>query len=63
MGLESIGCIGAIHLIVWVLVMIDIIGGRRSLASKVVWALVVFFFPCVGLVVYLIFGRVPKAAA
>lgn len=57
---ESLGVLGAIHLIVWLIAMVSIIGGKRSFGSKVLWSLVVFFFPCVGLIVYLLLGRNPR---
>lgn len=40
---------------VWAI--IDIWGHTRAMSAKVIWTLVVLFFPVVGLIIYALFGR------
>ncbi len=51
------GILGVIHLIVWIVALVSILGGNETVGHKVLWACVVFFFPCIGLIVYLLLGR------
>jgi len=45
------------HLVIALVVLADIALSKRSKAAKITWALIVVFFPIVGLVAYLIAGR------
>ncbi|MFN3596878.1 MAG: PLD nuclease N-terminal domain-containing protein [Rubricoccaceae bacterium] len=56
---ESIGLFGLIHLGLCVYAFIQIFKSSATTGSKVIWALIVFFFPLVGLIVWFIAG--PKA--
>lgn len=50
------GIIGLLHLIFFVYAIIKILGSAASLPEKVIWGLVVFFFPCIGLIVWWLMG-------
>lgn len=54
---QNLGILGVVHLIVWIVVMVSIIGGRETIGHKILWALIVFFLPCVGLILYFLIGR------
>ena len=47
---------GLLHLIVVVFVAISVIGSRASTLGKTLWIVVVFFFPIVGFIVWLLLG-------
>ena len=49
--------LGVIHLIIFIWALISILAGRGSAGHKILWILVILLFPCIGLIVYLIFGR------
>lgn len=46
-----------IHLILFIIAAVEIIGSGMDLVKKVVWLLVIFFFPLVGLIIYYLIGR------
>ncbi len=47
---------GLLHLIVVVFVAISVIGSRASTLGKTLWIVVVFFFPIVGFILWLLLG-------
>ncbi|KUI54991.1 Cardiolipin synthase [Cytospora mali] len=51
------GVIGFIVLILDIIVFIEVLKSNRPPASKVLWCLVVFLFPIVGMVVYWLFSN------
>ncbi len=52
------GLFGTLHLIALIWMIIDITGSdRKSTGTKVLWILVVAFFPLLGLIFYIIAGR------
>lgn len=51
------GIVGIIHLILFLIALYEIITSSRPLGAKVLWALVVFLLPCVGLIIYYLVGR------
>ena len=53
----GIGCCGLIILIFDILALIEIVGSNRSTGDKVLWALLIIFFPILGLILYYLFGR------
>lgn len=53
------GLLAVVHLILWIIAMVSIITGGGSPAHKVLWGCVVFFFPCIGLIIYYLIGRTP----
>ncbi len=53
------GLCGILHLIAVVWAFVQIANSRADQGSKILWGLVVFFFPVVGLIVWYFFG--PKS--
>jgi hypothetical protein len=51
------GIIGLIHLILVIWALFDIITSARSLGWKVLWGVIVFLLPCIGLLLYFFIGR------
>lgn len=49
--------LGVIHLVLFVLALIQIVGSSMSLVSKLLWIAIVFFLPVVGLILYYLIGR------
>lgn len=44
-------------LVLYIYILIDIIKHEFTGYNKIIWILVLFFFPILGAVLYLIFGR------
>lgn len=53
----SLGCCGTIILILDLIALVEVFGSHRSTGSKVLWGLLIFFFPLGGLLIYYLFGR------
>jgi len=53
----EIGIFGLIHLILWIVAMVSILTSSGSIGYKVLWSLIVFFLPCLGLILYYVIGR------
>ncbi len=51
------GCCGLIVLILDIIALVEIVGSDRSTGDKVLWALLIIFFPVLGLILYYLFGR------
>ncbi len=51
------GVCGLIILVLDVLALIEVLNSRRSTGDKVLWSLVIVFFPFVGLLAYYFIGR------
>lgn len=51
------GVIGFIILVLDILVWIEVLKSNRPPSSKILWCLVVFLFPVIGMIVYYIFGN------
>ncbi|KAF7553389.1 hypothetical protein G7Z17_g3671 [Cylindrodendrum hubeiense] len=51
------GIIGLIILILDIIVFIEVLKSNRPPASKLLWCLVIFFFPLVGMVIYYLFSN------
>lgn len=49
--------LGIIHIILFVMALIQILGSGMSLGSKILWILVVFLLPIIGLILYYLIGR------
>jgi uncharacterized membrane protein len=47
------GFIGLIILILDLIVIFEVVNSTRNLSGKLGWSLLVFFFPVVGLILYL----------
>ena len=53
----SFGILGLIILVLDVLAILQVWQSSRDTGSKVVWTLVIFFLPLVGLILYYLLGR------
>ncbi len=53
----SYGICGFLHVILWIVAAIEIVGSSRDTMSKVLWIAAIFFLPLVGLILYYFFGR------
>ena len=53
----SLGCISLIVLILDVIALIEVFGSDRTLGDKVLWGLLIFFLPFIGVLAYFLFGR------
>ncbi len=53
----SLGCCGTVVVILDVIFLLELAGSTRSLADKVLWALLIIFFPVLGCILYYLFGR------
>lgn len=49
--------LGLLHLILWIIAVVDIVKSSRSILWKILWILVVLFLPLLGLILYYVFGR------
>lgn len=49
--------LGLLHLIFFLIAAVEILTGGKSLGMKVLWLLIVFCFPVVGLILYYVIGR------
>ncbi|HLO41305.1 MAG TPA: PLDc N-terminal domain-containing protein [Phycisphaerales bacterium] len=49
--------LAVLHLIFWLIAAFEILSSARPLANKVLWLLVIFLLPVVGLVLYYLLGR------
>jgi hypothetical protein len=45
--------IGALVFIFWLWMLIDCIKNEKDGTQRLIWALVIFFFPCIGSLIYL----------
>ncbi len=51
------GLLSLLHLILWIVAVIDIVKSSKPLSMKIVWILIVLFLPLVGLILYFLLGR------
>jgi len=51
------GFCGILILIFDVIALLEVAGSNRTFGSKVLWALLIFFFPVGGVIFYYFFGR------
>lgn len=49
--------LGIIHLVLFLVAAVEILGSNKSVGSKVLWLLLIFFLPLIGLVIYFLVGR------
>lgn len=49
--------LGIIHLILWLIAAFEILNSGKSLGQKVLWLLVIFLLPLIGLLLYFFIGR------
>lgn len=53
----TLSCCGAIVVILDVIALIELAGSARTTGNKVMWALLIIFFPILGCILYYFFGR------
>jgi len=51
------GIFGVVILVLDIIAFIDILGGRGSAGHKLLWFLVVFILPVVGMAIYFLIGK------
>lgn len=56
-GFRGAGLCGLIVLVLDMLAIIEILNSNRDSTSKLIWCLVIFFLPLVGLLLYYFVGR------
>ncbi len=50
----------ALIFIFWLWMLIDCIKNERDGTQRIIWALIVFFLPCVGSLVYFFVRKMPR---
>ncbi|HET6569189.1 MAG TPA: PLD nuclease N-terminal domain-containing protein [Rhodothermales bacterium] len=53
----SLGCCGAIIVILDIMALVELAGSPRTVGTKVLWALIIIFMPLLGCILYYFFGR------
>jgi hypothetical protein len=53
----TLSCCGAVVVILDIIALIELAGSARSTGNKVLWALLILFFPFLGCILYYFFGR------
>lgn len=53
----TLSCCGGLIVILDIIALLEIAGSTRTTGNKVLWALLIIFFPIVGLIAYYFFGR------
>lgn len=53
----AFGCCGVILLILDIIAIVEVINSPWENGRKVLWILLILFFPILGLIIYYIFGR------
>jgi len=49
--------LGVLHLVLWIIAAIEILGSSKTLGSKVLWLLIILLLPLIGLIIYYVAGR------
>jgi len=52
--------IAALVFVFWLWMLIDCIKYETDSTQRIIWALVVFFFPCLGSLIYLFARKMPR---
>ena len=52
-----VGLFGLIILVLDIVAIIDILGGSGSATHKLLWFIVVFFLPVLGMILYFLIGK------
>ncbi len=53
---------GLVILVLDIVAIVSLLGGTGSVPHKVLWIVLILLFPCVGVVLYFLFGRSPQDA-
>jgi hypothetical protein len=51
------GCIGVLIIILNIIAIVEVAGSPRTTGNKVLWILLIVFFPVLGLIIYYFVGR------
>jgi len=51
------GLLGLVVLVLDIVAIIDILGGSGSASHKLLWFIVVFFLPVLGMILYFLIGK------
>lgn len=51
------GIVTLIHIVLFVVVLLQILGGGGSATHKLVWILIVLCLPCLGVILWYLVGR------
>ncbi|ORZ26560.1 hypothetical protein BCR41DRAFT_347538 [Lobosporangium transversale] len=54
-GLHPSSLIGVLIFIADLIAVIQLINSDRSLSAKILWSLLIFLFPIIGLIIYLLY--------
>lgn len=54
---ETLGCCGLIIVILDIIAIVEVAGSTKDTGSKVLWVLLIVFFPIGGLLFYYFLGR------
>lgn len=54
---ETLSCCGLILVVLDIIAIIEVVGSSKDMGSKILWILLILFFPVGGLIFYYIFGR------
>jgi hypothetical protein len=49
--------LGIVHLVLFVIALIDIIGSSMAIEKKLLWILLILLLPLIGLILYFLIGR------
>ncbi|MGH7130564.1 MAG: PLDc N-terminal domain-containing protein [Phycisphaerales bacterium] len=49
--------LGLLHLILWLIAAVEILMSSKPLGNKVLWLLIIFLLPLIGLILYYLLGR------
>lgn len=49
--------LGIIHLVLFVIAAVDILGSNKTIGAKILWLLLIFLLPVIGLIIYFLVGR------
>lgn len=53
----SLSCCGVVIVVLDILALLELAGSTRSTGDKVLWAILIIFFPLGGLILYYFLGR------
>ena len=51
------GIVGLVVFILDIIAAVEILTGSKSVGNKVLWLLVIFFLPVLGMILYFLLGR------
>lgn len=49
--------LGIIHLILFIIAAVEILMSSKDLLKKILWLLLIFLLPLIGLIIYFVAGR------